>query len=112
MLGGRVNEGGGSGRTGAGRAARSPPADPPCPQGWLVAAYSLQVAGDLCLTPVGDRVVTKLFPYRIAGVTIGAAVVLAFLIPWVRRLTGGVRWREADSPPNTNYWVDAGGGSA
>ncbi len=96
---------------------------------WLVAAYFLQVVGELCLSPVGNSVVTKLAPTRIvgmmmgvwflsiaagnklagwiagfsatvpfttlfgavAGVTIGAALVLFLLIAPIRRLMGGVR---------------------
>lgn len=96
---------------------------------WLVVAYVLQVAGELCLSPVGNSVVTKLAPQRvvglmmgvwflsigagnklagfaaglsetvplptlfgwIAGITLGAAIVLIVLIPPIRRLMGGVR---------------------
>ncbi|HXU13433.1 MAG TPA: peptide MFS transporter [Candidatus Binatia bacterium] len=96
---------------------------------WLVAAYVLQVAGELCLSPVGNSVVTKLAPQRVvglmmgvwflsigagnklagwaagltatvplptlfgwvAGVTLGAGVVLIVLIRPIRRLMGGVR---------------------
>jgi len=38
---------------------------------WLVAAYFLQVAGELCLSPVGNSVVTKLAPARVVGVMMG-----------------------------------------
>ncbi|MGH7672406.1 MAG: peptide MFS transporter, partial [Gemmatimonadales bacterium] len=38
---------------------------------WLVAAYFLQVVGELCLSPVGNSVVTKLAPARIVGVMMG-----------------------------------------
>jgi POT family proton-dependent oligopeptide transporter len=96
---------------------------------WLVAAYVLQVAGELCLSPVGNSVVTKLAPPRVvglmmgvwflsigagnklagwaagltatvplptlfgwvAGVTLGAGLVLIILIRPIRRLMGGVR---------------------
>jgi len=96
---------------------------------WLVAAYILQVCGELCLSPVGNSVVTKLAPQRvvglmmgvwflsigagnklagfaaglsetvplptlfgwIAGVTLGAGLVLIILIRPIRRLMGGVR---------------------
>ena len=95
---------------------------------WLVGAYFLQVVGELCLSPVGNSVVTKLAPARvvgmmmglwflsiaagnklagwiagysasvplttlfggIAGVTIGAAIVLFLILKPVRRLMGGV----------------------
>jgi len=38
---------------------------------WLVAAYFLQVAGEMCLSPVGNSVVTKLAPPRVVGVMMG-----------------------------------------
>jgi proton-dependent oligopeptide transporter, POT family len=95
---------------------------------WLVAAYFLQVIGELCLSPVGNSVVTKLAPPKVvgmmmglwflsiaagnklagwvagisatvplttlfgavAGVTLGAAVVLFLILKPVRRLMGGV----------------------
>jgi POT family proton-dependent oligopeptide transporter len=95
---------------------------------WLVAAYFLQVAGELCLSPVGNSVVTKLAPARVVGlmmgvwflsiaagnklagwaagltatvplpslfggvavVTIGAALILVFLIRPIRGMMGGV----------------------
>src|SRR5262245_8814968 len=38
---------------------------------WLVAAYFLQVMGEMCLSPVGNSVVTKLAPSRMAGLMMG-----------------------------------------
>jgi POT family proton-dependent oligopeptide transporter len=38
---------------------------------WLVAAYFIQVVGELCLSPVGNSVVTKLAPPRIVGMMMG-----------------------------------------
>jgi POT family proton-dependent oligopeptide transporter len=38
---------------------------------WLVAAYFLQVVGELCLSPVGNSVVTKLAPARVVGMMMG-----------------------------------------
>lgn len=38
---------------------------------WLVAAYFLQVCGELCLSPVGNSVVTKLAPARVVGLMMG-----------------------------------------
>ena len=96
---------------------------------WLVAAYFIQVCGELCLSPIGNSVVTKLAPARvvgmmmgvwflsiaagnklagyaaslsatvplptlfasIAGITIGASVILMLLTPPIRRMMGGVR---------------------
>ena len=95
---------------------------------WVVGAYFIQVIGELCLSPVGNSVVTKLAPPRvvgvmmglwflsiaagnkmagwvagvaatvplttvfgmIAGVTLGAAVVMFLIVRPVRRLMGGV----------------------
>ena len=96
---------------------------------WLVGAYFIQELGELCLSPVGLSVVTKLAPVRFvslmlgvfflsnsagnwlagwsarfistmplvtlfsvtAAVTIGAGVVLFFLLRPIRNLMGGVR---------------------
>ena len=38
---------------------------------WLFGAYFLQVCGELCLSPVGNSVVTKLAPPRIVGLMMG-----------------------------------------
>jgi POT family proton-dependent oligopeptide transporter len=38
---------------------------------WLVAAYFLQVSGELCLSPVGNSVVTKLAPVKVVGLMMG-----------------------------------------
>jgi POT family proton-dependent oligopeptide transporter len=38
---------------------------------WLVVAYVLQVFGELCLSPVGNSVVTKLAPQRVVGLMMG-----------------------------------------
>ena len=38
---------------------------------WLFGAYFLQVVGELCLSPVGNSVVTKLAPQRIVGLMMG-----------------------------------------
>jgi POT family proton-dependent oligopeptide transporter len=38
---------------------------------WLVAAYFIQVCGELCLSPVGNSVVTKLAPGRVVGMMMG-----------------------------------------
>jgi POT family proton-dependent oligopeptide transporter len=38
---------------------------------WLVAAYFIQVCGELCLSPVGNSVVTKLAPVRVVGMMMG-----------------------------------------
>jgi proton-dependent oligopeptide transporter, POT family len=38
---------------------------------WLVGVYFLQVAGELCVSPVGLSLVTKLAPYRVVGLMMG-----------------------------------------
>jgi POT family proton-dependent oligopeptide transporter len=38
---------------------------------WLSATYLLHVCGELCLSPVGLSVTTKLAPARIAGMMMG-----------------------------------------
>jgi proton-dependent oligopeptide transporter, POT family len=38
---------------------------------WLVGVYFLQVAGELCLNPVGMSMVTKLSPQRMVGMMMG-----------------------------------------
>src|SRR5437867_2630682 len=47
---------------------------------WLVAAYFIQVMGELCLSPVGNSVVTKLVPARIVGLMMGV---------WFLSIAGG-----------------------
>ena len=96
---------------------------------WLIVAYAIMEIGELCLSPVGLSVVTKLSPARLVGVmmgvfflsnalgnkiagfaagfvgsmplpslfgtvaavTLGAAAVLALMVPGVRRLMAGVQ---------------------
>ena len=38
---------------------------------WLVGVYFLEVVGELCLSPVGNSLVTKLAPQRIVGLMMG-----------------------------------------
>jgi POT family proton-dependent oligopeptide transporter len=61
---------------------------------WLVAAYFLQVVGELCLSPVGNSVVTKLAPPRIVGLMMGVwflAIAAGNKIAgWVAGLSGSV----------------------
>jgi POT family proton-dependent oligopeptide transporter len=61
---------------------------------WLVAAYFLQVVGELCLSPVGNSVVTKLAPPRIVGTMMGVWFLAISagnkLAGWVASLSGTV----------------------
>ena len=96
---------------------------------WLIIAYAITEVGELCLSPVGLSVVTKLSPARIvglmmgvfflsnaagnkiagwaagflgsmpvatlfgtvAGITLAASAVLFVLVPWMKKLMGGVQ---------------------
>lgn len=96
---------------------------------WLIVAYAITEVGELCLSPVGLSVVTKLSPTRIVGlmmgvfflsnaagnkiagwaagflgampiatlfgtvaaITLGASVVLFLMVPWIKKLMGGVQ---------------------
>ena len=40
--------------------------------GWLVLAYLLHTTGELCLSPVGLSMITKLSPARLVSTTMGA----------------------------------------
>ena len=95
---------------------------------WLIVAYAITEVGELCLSPVGLSVVTKLSPVRIVGlmmgvfflsnaagnkiagwaagflgampiatlfgtvaaITLGASIVLFVMVPWIKKLMGGV----------------------
>jgi POT family proton-dependent oligopeptide transporter len=52
---------------------------------WLVAAYSLHTVGELCLSPVGLSLVTKLAPARLASLLMGTW----FLANFAANLVGG-----------------------
>jgi POT family proton-dependent oligopeptide transporter len=61
---------------------------------WLIGAYFLQVVGELCLSPVGNSVVTKLAPPRIVGMMMGvwflSIAVGNKLAGWVAGLSASV----------------------
>jgi POT family proton-dependent oligopeptide transporter len=61
---------------------------------WLFAAYFLQVVGEMCLSPVGNSVVTKLAPPRIVGMMMGvwflAIAVGNKLAGWIAGFTSTV----------------------
>ncbi|HXF95430.1 MAG TPA: oligopeptide:H+ symporter, partial [Gemmatimonadales bacterium] len=67
---------------------------------WLVAAYLLQVIGELCLSPVGNSVVTKLAPPRIAGLMMG---VWFLAIAAGNKLAGWVAGLSASVPVTTIF---------
>jgi len=67
---------------------------------WLVAAYFLQVIGELCLSPVGNSVVTKLAPARVVGMMMG----LWFLsIAAGNKLSGWIASLSASVPYTTLF---------
>lgn len=59
---------------------------------WLVGLYFLQMAGELCLSPVGLSMVTKLSPPRIVGFMMGvwffATAMGNYVAGWVAGLVG------------------------
>lgn len=61
--------------------------------GWLVLAYFLHTTGELCLSPVGLSMVTKLAPARLAGMLMGmwflSNAFANVLAGWIAGLTGG-----------------------
>src|SRR6185503_19816020 len=61
---------------------------------WLFGAYFLQVIGEMCLSPVGNSVVTKLAPPRIVGMMMGvwflAIAVGNKLAGWIAGFTSTV----------------------
>ena len=40
--------------------------------GWLILGYLFQTTGELCLSPVGLSLVTKMSPHKIVGIVMGA----------------------------------------
>jgi POT family proton-dependent oligopeptide transporter len=40
--------------------------------GWLILGYFFQTTGELCLSPVGLSLVTKMSPQKIVGIVMGA----------------------------------------
>jgi POT family proton-dependent oligopeptide transporter len=63
---------------------------------WLVAAYFLHTAGELCLSPIGLSMVTKLAPVRVASLMMGAwftAMAIAnYLAGSIEGLLAGTGW--------------------
>lgn len=56
---------------------------------WLCACYLLQVAGEMCLSPVGLSTVTKLSPARLVGLIMGCWFLAASLGNWLAGYIGG-----------------------
>jgi len=55
---------------------------------WLVMAYFMHTAGELCVSPVGLSYVSKLAPVRLIGVMFGVWFVANFIANWSAGITG------------------------
>jgi POT family proton-dependent oligopeptide transporter len=53
---------------------------------WLVLGYMLHTTGELCLSPVGLSMITKLSPARIVGVMMGAWFLASAMAQYVASL--------------------------
>ncbi|SDY96591.1 proton-dependent oligopeptide transporter, POT family [Micromonospora pattaloongensis] len=71
---------------------------------WLIAVYAVQVCGELCLSPVGLSVTTKLAPARYASQMMG----LWFLAVAVGDAIGGQVARLADKWAQPTYFLTFG----
>jgi POT family proton-dependent oligopeptide transporter len=58
--------------------------------GWLVGAYFFHTMGELCLSPIGLSMVTKLAPLRLASVLMGVWFVFTGLANYVAGLVGSM----------------------
>ena len=71
--------------------------------GWLLLGYLLQTTGELCLSPVGLSMVTKLSPTRMVSTVMGAWFLATafsnFLASLIARLTGVSHGGEEGSIP-------------
>jgi POT family proton-dependent oligopeptide transporter len=65
---------------------------------WLVGLYFLQMVGELCLSPVGLSMVTKLSPARVVGLMMGvwffATAMGNYVAGWVAGLVGSRSFSE------------------
>ena len=65
---------------------------------WLIGLYFLQMVGELCLSPVGLSMVTKLSPARIVGLMMGvwffATAMGNYVAGWVAGLVGSRSFSE------------------
>jgi POT family proton-dependent oligopeptide transporter len=60
---------------------------------WLVIAYFLHTIGELCLSPIGLSLVTKLAPARMAGMLMGVWFLAVFAGNWLAGQLGKL-WSE------------------
>jgi POT family proton-dependent oligopeptide transporter len=57
---------------------------------WLIGAYFFQTMGELCISPVGLSVVTKLAPLRLASVMMGVWFMINFVANWLAGQVGAL----------------------
>jgi POT family proton-dependent oligopeptide transporter len=57
---------------------------------WLIAAYMFHTMGELCISPVGLSVVTKLAPLRLASVMMGVWFLINFVANWIAGQVGAL----------------------
>ncbi len=57
---------------------------------WLIGAYFFQTMGELCISPVGLSVVTKLAPMRLASVMMGVWFLINFVANWIAGQVGAL----------------------
>ena len=84
--------------------------------GWLVAAYFFHTMGELCLSPVGLSMVTKLAPLRLMsllmGVWFGFTALANFVAGKVGSLVGGGHGGAAGETEMINNAISIFGGIA
>ena len=57
---------------------------------WLIGAYFFQTMGELCISPVGLSVVTKLAPLRLASVMMGVWFLINFVANFIAGQVGAL----------------------
>ncbi len=57
---------------------------------WLIMAYMFHTMGELCISPVGLSVVTKLAPLRLASVMMGVWFLINFVANWLAGQVGAL----------------------
>jgi POT family proton-dependent oligopeptide transporter len=78
---------------------------------WLIVGYALHTTGELCLSPVGLSMITKLSPARIVGVMMGAwflaSAMAQYVASIIARLTGvkGAEHAVGAVPPTATVMV-------
>jgi POT family proton-dependent oligopeptide transporter len=55
---------------------------------WLVIAYFFHTTGELCISPVGLSMVTKLAPLRLASLMMGVWFMINFFANWIAGIIG------------------------